>query len=238
MKDGPWLASIGYEARRDRADALPTVAPEALEALRIAGTAAPEVAGLDADIAAMPFHHAYAWLKVCIDADGNVTGTHVRETTSPHAGRAFAAAIGDWKFKPFMVNGRPLPVCTLELLAAPAGVDRTQIQMPEPVIAPTDASILASQALHRTSGLTAITPTDQLKTAIQRAGVSALVGSFQYCLAPTGKVDSVDLIRSTGVPEYDAAIMSGMHVWQYDPYLDDGTAVPVCSAVEFHYNQR
>src|SRR5689334_16240419 len=85
MKDGPWLAWIGYEARRDRADALPTVSPEALEALRVAGTAAPEVAGLDADIAAMPFHHAYAWLKVCIDTQGNVTGAHVREATSPHA---------------------------------------------------------------------------------------------------------------------------------------------------------
>lgn len=125
-KEGPWLAWIGYEARRDRSDALPTVSPEAL----------------------------------------------------------------------------------------------------------------VSQALHRTSGETRITPSDRMKTAIQRAQVSALIGSFQYCLGPTGKVDSVDLIRSTGVPDYDAMIMSGMREWQYAPYLDDGKPVPVCSSVTFNYTQR
>lgn len=238
MKDGPWLAWLGYEARLDRADALPTVAPEVLEPLRLAGKAAPEVAGLDADIVAMPFHHAYAWLKVCVDAEGNLTGAHVRETTSPRAGRAFAAAIQDWKFQPFQVNGRPLPVCTLELLAAPAGVDRSKFPIPEPIKAPANTTIIASDALHRTSGRTAITPSDPLKTAIQRARVSALIGSFQYCLAPAGNVEAVDLIRSTGVPEYDARIMSAMHEWKYEPYLDGGTPVPVCSSVTFQYSQR
>lgn len=238
MKDGPWLVSIGYEGRRDRADALPTVAPEALEALRVAGTAAPEVAGLDADIAAMPFHHAYAWLKVCIDTEGNVTGAHVRQATSPHAGRAFAAAIQDWKFRPFALNGHPLPVCSLELLAVPADVDRTKIAIPEPIVEPAGAMILASQALHRTAGDTQIKPTDHLKTAMQRSQIAGLIGSFQYCLAPTGKVESVDAVRSTGLPEYDEALMTAIRSWQYDPYLDDGKPVAVCSAVRFNYSQR
>jgi hypothetical protein len=177
-------------------------------------------------------------MKVCIDTQGNVTGAHVREATSPHAARAFAAAIQDWKFKPFTVNGKPLPVCALEVLAAPAGVDRTKLLMPEPIVGPADATIVASQALHRTSGETRITPTERLKVAIQRAHVSALIGSFQYCLAPTGMVDSVDLIRSTGVPDYDAMIIGAMRQWQYAPYLDDGKPVPVCSGVTFNYHQR
>lgn len=110
--------------------------------------------------------------------------------------------------------------------------------MPEPIVGPADTAVVASQALHRTSGATALAPSDHVKTAIQRARVSTLIGSFQYCLAPTGKVDSVDLIRSTGVPDYDALIMSGIRAWQYDPYLDDGKPVPVCSSVTFHYDQR
>lgn len=238
VEDGPWLSWIGYEARRDASDALPTVSPETLEALRVAGSAAPQVTGLDDDIAKFEFHHAYTWMKVCIDAEGNVTGAHVRETTSPRAARAFTAAIQDWRFRPFAPHGQPLPVCALEMFAAPAGVDHTTIAMPEPIRGPADAVIVPSQALHRTAGQKMIVPQRRSKLAMAKARIQRLIGSFQLCLGRTGNVDSVALLRSTGLPDYDAELMHAIREWTYDPFLDDGKPIPVCSAVTFIYTQR
>lgn len=93
--DGPWLSWIGYEARRNLADALPTISAETLESRRVAGQREPAVTGLDDPIAHANPHYSKTWVKLCIDAEGNVTGTHVREASFNRAARTFTAAIAD-----------------------------------------------------------------------------------------------------------------------------------------------
>lgn len=235
--EGPWLSWIGYEARRSAADALPTISPETLESLRTAGQRDPVVDGLDAEI--QQAHYSKAWIKLCIDADGNVTGTHVREASSNRAARTFTAAIADWKFKPFAPGGHPLPVCSLVLLAKPLALALQHEDIPYPLSETSDAGLIVPiSALHRIKGNKFIHPDDETKTAIERAHITRVVGTFQVCLDATGHVQDVRIIQPTGVPPYDARILEGVRQWEYEPYLDEGKAIPVCSAVKFIYSQR
>lgn len=234
--DGAWLSWIGWVARHDTADALPTIAPEALETLRAAGTREPAVTGLDASIATSKRKYAYAWAKLCIDADGNVTGAHVREASSTRALHAFVDAIGDWKFKPFAPKGQPIPVCSMMLLARPLATARAHEQIPMPMTG--DKPQVNPADLERIAGERLIAPDDDDKTRIQKAGSPRMIGAFKVCIGTSGHVDEVTMLRSTGLTTYDHKLITKIKQWQYKPYLDDGEPKAVCTAVNFIYSQR
>jgi hypothetical protein len=234
--DGPWLSWIGYEARRELVDALPTISPDALESLRTGGQREPAVAGL----AAGPQQDdvPYAWVKMCIDAEGKVTGTHVREASSPAAARVFTAAIADWSFKPFAPAGQPLPVCAMVVIANPLAKALAHATVPLPTLTPEGRIVIGSANLHRTAGNKFVVPDDKTKTAIQKAGISRVSGTFQFCINGDGHVEDLAMLRSTGVPPYDGKILREISHWEYAPYIDEGKPVPVCTAVTFIYSQR
>jgi TonB family protein len=235
---GPWIAWIGYEARRDAQDALPTVSSTALEALRISGQPDGPVdpAGLEQD--ARVTATAYAWLKVCVDANGVVTGAHVRETSSPRAGRAFVAAAATWTFRPFVLGSQPSPVCAMMHLATtPAGPVPEQLPFPLPQM-PRELAILPSKALGTRRGETMIRPNDQMKRLLAKARIDRVIAAYQYCIDESGRVAEIRIIRSSGLPSYDEALHKAIASWTFPPYLDEGHPVPVCSAVTFVYSQR
>src|SRR5256885_9520696 len=73
-------------------------------------------------------HELHVWLKVCADADGNITGVHAREATTLDVVEPFTAIAKSWKLKgPFKVGDHAIPVCALERIAYPdkAGVAET-----------------------------------------------------------------------------------------------------------------
>ena len=91
----------------------------------------------------------------------------------------------------------------------------------------------------RISGEKEIMPDATTATAIQRSGKDRLVGSFKICLTVEGTIASVNMIKSTGFPEYDNKITSTIRgQWRYHPYNVNGKAVPVCTAVTFIYRQQ
>lgn len=94
------------------------------------------------------------------------------------------------------------------------------------------------EALHRISGNKLIAPDDATKAAIQKAHISRLIGSYQLCLDSTGHAQDIRILEPTGAPSYDQEIVAGLQRWVYEPYLDEGTAIPVCSAITFIYSQR
>jgi hypothetical protein len=231
---GPWLSWIGYEARKDAADALPTITPETLESLRATGQRDPAVPGIESEHTKA----VYAWVKTCIDAQGKVTGTHVREASSPRAARLFQAAIADWSFTPFAPAGQPLPVCSLVVLGKPLAVALEQARIPLATRLPDGKLMVATSSLQMTKGRKMLVPDDRTKMAIQRAAVSRLIGTFQLCVDETGKVGDVAMLRSTGAPSYDGEILREIAQWEYEPFVDDGKPVPVCTAVTFIYSQH
>ena len=90
----------------------------------------------------------------------------------------------------------------------------------------------------RIAGEKMISPDDVTKTEISRSGKDRLIGSFKLCLTNTGSISSVTQLKSTGFPAYDNKILNKMRSeWRYKPYMVNGKAVPVCTAVTFVYSQ-
>jgi hypothetical protein len=235
--DGPWLSWIGYEARQDLADALPTISPDTLESLRVAGVRAPVVTGLEADIQREQF--AFAWVKTCIDAQGKVTSTHLRLASSARAARVFAAAIADWAFRPFTPAGQPLPVCSMVLLGSPLATALDHARIPVATRALDGRLVVAPTSLHLVKGTKQIVPDDDTKSEMARVREnSRWIGSFQLCVDEQGHAHDPLMTRSTGSAAYDAKIMRELARWEYEPYVDDGKPVAVCTAVTFIYSQR
>ena len=239
---GPRLSWIGYESRRDVADGLPSISPGALEALRISG----EPHGpLDPAIAATleldrePERTlALAWVKVCIDGTGAVTGAHAREATSLRAARVFAAAASTWQFRPFVVNGQALPVCAMvRMVYPPASAPPVESL---PVILDSETPLISPRAMIglRVSGEYRIQPDMETKRQIQRAGARRISGTFKVCLDASGHVASMQTVRSTGFVGYDQKIQREISHLVYKPYVDEGRPVPVCTGLTYIYAQR
>ena len=90
----------------------------------------------------------------------------------------------------------------------------------------------------RISGNKLIEPDSTTKTAIQASGRNRVIGSFKMCLTAEGAVDTVSPLKSTGFPAYDQTIMGRIGAeWRYRPFMLDGRAVPVCTAVTFIFSQ-
>jgi hypothetical protein len=239
------LTWIGFESLED--DKLPTVSATTLETLRTGGD---RNGPIDPTIAASlelsgSSHVAYTWMKVCIDGSGAVSDVHVHETTSPQASAAFSEAARKWTFKPFVVEDAARPVCADVRTCFPAShappIEVVPMVPPhksggrEPIVLTQQS---AQTQLHRLEGTNVmITPDDETKVEIQRHQTS-VAARFRICMAPSGRVDSIFTLYATGYPQYDRKLRNELQHWRYSPYVVDGEAVPVCTAVTFIYSQR
>ena len=103
--------------------------------------------------------------------------------------------------------------------------------------APTNVAPTVINSL-RTDGDPQIHPPDTAQTAMIRDGKTKVFGIVQLCLDTTGRISKTKLLKSTGYPGYDDALLSGVRTWRYEPHRVNGTAVPVCSTVHFNYSIR
>jgi protein TonB len=90
----------------------------------------------------------------------------------------------------------------------------------------------------RIAGDKNIVPDDVTKTEIQRSGKEKIVGSFKLCISADGAVTTINRLKSTSFEAYDSKIQREMRNWRYRPYMVNGKAVPVCTAVTFIYSQK
>jgi protein TonB len=90
----------------------------------------------------------------------------------------------------------------------------------------------------RIAGEKMIVPNDVTKTEIQRSGKTQIVGSYKLCITVDGNINTITQLKSTGFSAYDGKIQTEMRNWRYRPYLVNGRAVPVCTAVTFVYSQK
>jgi protein TonB len=112
---------------------------------------------------------------------------------------------------------------------------------PPPPPPPAPPQIVPPKLLEgsRISGEAHIEPDDNTKTEITRSGKDKVIGTFKLCLSTDGNVASVSQIKSTSFSQYDAKILSTIRTqWRYRPYVVNGKAVPVCTAVTFIYSQK
>jgi len=90
----------------------------------------------------------------------------------------------------------------------------------------------------RISGDKNIVPDDTTKVEISRSDKGKIVTSYKLCLSTDGSVSSVSVLKSSGFPAYDAKIQREMSTWRYRPYVVNGKASPVCTAVTYIYSQK
>jgi serine/threonine-protein kinase len=107
--------------------------------------------------------------------------------------------------------------------------------------APAAPQIVAPAVLeaNRAGGDKTIVPDAVTQEAISRAGVESVVSTYKLCVSAAGEISLVTQMRSSGFPAYDDKIRSTIRAtWRYRPYLVDGRATPVCTALRFVYAQR
>ncbi|MCW5802274.1 MAG: hypothetical protein KIT31_07795 [Deltaproteobacteria bacterium] len=107
---------------------------------------------------------------------------------------------------------------------------------PPPPSLPQNIPPAALESL-RVKGNNQIVPDDVTKIEIARAGKDKVVGSYKLCVTAAGAVSVVTPLKSTGFAAYDAKLVGEMKAWGYKPYMVNGKAVPVCTAVTFIYSQ-
>jgi hypothetical protein len=89
---------------------------------------------------------------------------------------------------------------------------------------------------NRIAGQKNIQPDDDTQLEILQSGKSRIIGSFKLCVTATGEVSTVSMLKSTGFADYDNKLQTKMREWRYKPWIVNGDAIPVCTAVTFIYS--
>jgi protein TonB len=119
------------------------------------------------------------------------------------------------------------------VVAAPPPPPPPPPPAPPPNVAPTAAEAA------RIAGEKLIVPDDVTKTEISRSGKDKLIGSYKLCITADGNIKSVNQLKSTGFPAYDSKIQTTIRgEWRYRPFMVNGKAAEVCTAVTFIYSQK
>ncbi len=138
---------------------------------------------------------------------------------------------------------QPAEVTPAVVMPTPAPI------IPQPVVpvAPPPAPVVVAKAATknvlpaalealRTAGDRQIGPDEISRAEIARSGKDKVMGAFKICVGADGAINQVATIKSTGWPAYDSRIAEqAKSQWHYKPFMADGSAVPVCSAVTFVY---
>lgn len=237
------LDFIGFSGRAPGAPELPSITKDALESLRLAGDRHATISADEAKRAVLPgdqnLHTEH--LRLCLAETGELTSVLPATTTTMESAAAFTSVARTWKFRPFVVGGKPMAVCAIvgfQYPALPRDPERDRLPRP-PELSKAGHVVYTVSTVEleklRVAGTKLVVPDDEDKIHLNR---KRLVGSFRLCLDETGHYERGELLQSTGVPRYDAKIARTMMQWAYRPYVVDGVAIPVCTAVTFIYSQR
>jgi hypothetical protein len=245
--EGGHLVWLGFVSRKDMKDALPTVAPEALLALRhevpplvvdeaTQRAIAEEMAGHTGATKDGP---VYTWFKVCVDATGAVSGVHARVTSSVIAQDALEPWIRQWSFQPFKLGEQPSPVCSVVLVDLPEGSAK---DAPRPLPVPPDHAdkllVTAGALGELLEGDQHVVPDPETMAKLAEAPNAKLVALALYCIDELGLVDTVVMMRSSTHERYDAKLDQALHRWRFAPLVRQGTPIRACSHQWLVYTQN
>lgn len=59
---------------------------------------------------------AWAMVKICVDTAGQVVSTKMVKAISPGADAEIDKALRKWKYRPYLIQGRPVPFCYIQRL--------------------------------------------------------------------------------------------------------------------------
>jgi hypothetical protein len=239
------LEWIGFVGRHDLQNTMPTISAETLESLRIAG----DPHGTLSQQARQRFDQErgpaseYAppvesWLAVCLNASGEVTSSRPFEVSSSLAYDAFAAAITDWRFRPFVVAGHPVPACAYVRLTYPVIAPHEWFleALPLSLFGPRDELVVERRGLgKRLAGTDDVLPTAEAKAAIDHLSTPRYHTLIRFCNDTSGQVASTSIVQSSGAPPWDDQLAALVRTWRFAPFVLHDRPTAICSYTSLYF---
>jgi hypothetical protein len=88
---------------------------------------------------------------------------------------------------------------------------------------------IARHRLKRVRGHIHITVNEFILQDLARANADELVATFRFCISEMGEVVYARAIVTSWSHAWDAQLERSIRGWRYQPYVEAGTAIPVCS---------
>ncbi|HSS03486.1 MAG TPA: protein kinase [Kofleriaceae bacterium] len=161
--------------------------------------------------------------------------TRVAVVTSPPPAARTDAGVTEIEPRPALT---PPPPPVPQNVPPPAPPDAGVAPSAPVAVAP---QIIPPNALdaNRIAGEKSIAPDETTMDAIGRSGTEKLISSYKVCVTAEGAISAVSQLRSTGFPAYDAKIQTTIRRdWRFRPFIVNGKATPVCTALRFIYSQK
>ncbi|NVB76872.1 MAG: hypothetical protein HOV81_00620 [Kofleriaceae bacterium] len=124
-------------------------------------------------------------------------------------------------------SSSPPPAAPAPVAAVPASADANNAQMLPPSYA----------NAHRVEGSILIVPDDMDKMKMVERKLTRVIHSAKLCITVDGRVGSVTMLRSSGIPNFDEKIRKRILGWRYTPFQINGKPAPVCTTLSVVYNQ-
>ena len=183
-------------------------------------------------------------LKVVIDKSGNVFEVDL-VSGHPMLSPAAMAAVRQWKYQPYLVNGEPVDVETnvqvifrLDDQPAPSNVGPPGAMDGRPFVGPQGSlvggvaptRVVVSEAVMRHLRIANVTPTYPASAFAPR-----VQGSVILSLQISRSGDVTNVIRIAGHPMLVQAAIDAATQWKYEPYRVNGEPVDVVTTAQIDF---
>ncbi len=158
-------------------------------------------------------------LSIVVDKNGVVQQVKVWQGAEDHPPSNSAAtdAVKQWRYEPFLLDGKPVPVRTTVLLR----MSKTESGVEEPVRV--GGRVMESRLIHRVD--------PEYPTELQEARPSGQV-ILSIVIGKNGEVQQVKVMKGDEAdPGLNSAAANAVSQWRYKPFVLDGIPVPVRTTV-------
>ena len=172
-------------------------------------------------------------LSIVIDGNGAVQGVEVLQGDDDHppSNSDVADAVKQWRYKPFLLDGKPVPVRTTVFLRLPraeqVGAAGSQASPhPEPAFDEpihVGTNVMADRLIHRVD--------PEVPSGLEGDGPLGLI-ILSVVVGKNGKVQQVTVVRGDkGDPRLDSAAVKAVKQWRYEPYVYQGKPIIVRTTI-------
>ena len=172
-------------------------------------------------------------LSIVIDGNGAVQGVEILQGNDDHppSNSAVENAVKQWRYEPFLLDGKPVPVRTTVFLrlprAEPVGTTGSHASPhPEPAFDEpihVGPNVMADRLLHRVD--------PEIPSGLESGGPLGLI-ILSVVVGKNGKVQEVTVVRSDkGDPGLNSAAVDAVRQWRYEPYVFQGRPITVRTTV-------
>ena len=172
-------------------------------------------------------------LSIVIDGNGEVQRVEILQGDKAHppSNSAVADAVRQWRYEPFLLDGKPVPVRTTVFLRLPRaeavgttsshGSPHPEPTVDEPIHVGTN--VMADRLIHRVD--------PEIPPGLESDGPLGLI-ILSIVVGKNGEVQEVTVVRGDkGDSRLNSAAVDAVRQWRYEPYVFQGKPIIVRTTV-------